>query len=112
MQVYDLNQQLKCSLFREKVIFLHGHVITGHGISTDPDKIDTVRKWSALLLQEKCNSSWDSLDILPSLYIQDFFMTATPQRSNGPANVMPRCIPGVEGVADIGTSAHLPYKPP
>ena len=69
----------KCSLFREKVIFLHGHVITGHGISTDPDKIDTVRKWSALLLQEKCNSSWDSLDILPSLHSRFLHDRDAPQ---------------------------------
>ena len=80
------------------------HVINGHGISTDPDKINTVRKWSALLLQEKCNSSWDSFDILPSLHSRFLH----DRRSNGPANVMPRCIPGVDGEADIGTSAHLP----
>ena len=54
--------------------------------------------------QEKCNSSWDSLDILQSLHSRFFH----DRRSNGPANVMQRCIPGVEAEADIGTSAHLP----
>ena len=34
----------KCSLLREKVAFL-GHVVSGKGIETDPDKIEAVKKW-------------------------------------------------------------------
>ena len=58
----------KCSLFREKVSFL-GHVITRQGISTDPDKIDTVKKWSVPTSAKKVQqflhgTRW----ILPSLH--------------------------------------------
>jgi len=34
----------KCQLFREEVKFL-GHVISANGISADPSKIDTMKKW-------------------------------------------------------------------
>jgi hypothetical protein len=34
----------KCSFFQEKVNFL-GHVVSGEGISTDPEKIAAVTRW-------------------------------------------------------------------
>ena len=36
----------KCLLFKKQVCFL-GHVVSGHGISTDPTKIRAVEQWSA-----------------------------------------------------------------
>ena len=36
----------KCQLFKKKVCFL-GHVVSEHGISTDPAKIRAVEQWSA-----------------------------------------------------------------
>lgn len=39
----------KCVLFSRKVLYL-GHVITEHGISTDPEKMQGVKHWP-----EPCN---------------------------------------------------------
>ena len=36
----------KCQLFKKQVCFL-GHVVSEHGISTDPAKIRAVEQWSA-----------------------------------------------------------------
>ena len=66
----------KCSLFREKVIFL-GHVITRHGISTDPDKIDTVRKWSVPTSAREVQQFLGLVGYYRR-YIQDFSMISTP----------------------------------
>ena len=34
----------KCSLFARQVKYL-GHVISEHGIQTDPEKVETVKRW-------------------------------------------------------------------
>ncbi len=34
----------KCHLFRSKVKYL-GHIVSEHGVETDPDKVDRIRNW-------------------------------------------------------------------
>ena len=65
-----------CSLFREKVSFL-GHVITRQGISTDPDKIDIVKKWSVPTSAREVQQFLGLVGYYRR-YIQDFSMIATP----------------------------------
>ena len=46
-QLQEVNLKLKpnkCSLMQKKVVFL-GHVISGDGIATHPEKIKLVEKW-------------------------------------------------------------------
>ena len=66
----------KCSLFHEKVSFL-GHVIMRQGISTDPDKIDTVKKWSVPTSAREVQQFLGLVGYYRR-YIQDFSMIATP----------------------------------
>ena len=36
----------KCELFRDEVKYL-GHIVSSHGVSTDPEKIDAIKAWSS-----------------------------------------------------------------
>ncbi|XP_022110685.1 uncharacterized protein LOC110990141 [Acanthaster planci] len=36
----------KCELFKESVLYL-GHVVSGDGVATDPEKVEAVREWPA-----------------------------------------------------------------
>ena len=66
----------KCSLFQEKVSFL-GHVITRQGISTDPDKIDTLKKWSVPTSAREVKLFLGLVGYYHR-YIEDFSMITTP----------------------------------
>ena len=99
----------KCSLFCEKVIFL-GHIITRHGTSTDPDKIDTVRM-SSVLTPAREAQQFLGLVGYYGCYIQDFSTIATPLyrlTERGRAFKWTSECDAAFQEADIGTSAHLP----
>ncbi|CAC5381629.1 unnamed protein product [Mytilus coruscus] len=56
----------KCELLQEKVTFL-GHVVSGDGISTDPEKISAVKDWPIPLSihddsKENTNNDLDTVD--------------------------------------------------
>jgi len=52
---YSLRSQVefKCSLFQRKVYFL-GHVVSGHGIECDPDKVASIATWPTPSTLLKC----------------------------------------------------------
>ena len=42
--VFDTLKPSMCSLFQRKVSFF-GHVVSGHGIECDPDKVASIATW-------------------------------------------------------------------
>lgn len=48
-------QASKCQLFKQEVTFL-GHLVSGQGIASDPDKIGVVRNWPAPTCSEQVRS--------------------------------------------------------
>ena len=66
----------KCSLFRDQVVFL-GHVITRHGIGTDPDKTVTVKNWIVPTSTREVQRFLGLVGYYRR-YIQDFSMIAKP----------------------------------
>ena len=76
MQVSEVNQQ-SVTYFVRKSSFWE-HVITRYGISTDPDKINTVRKWSVPTSAREVQQFLGLVGYYRR-YIQDFTTPCHPQ---------------------------------
>ena len=48
----------KCSFYQKKIHYL-GHIISKDGIVVDPEKIESIRKWSSLKKMKKVKSFMD-----------------------------------------------------
>ena len=66
----------KCELFKDKVRYL-GHVVSSHGVSTDPEKVEAVRSWKPPT-SVKDLQSFLGLAGYYRQYISDFSTVAKP----------------------------------